>query len=249
MTSSDGPRLYAIGDVHGQLEQLQQAHLRIERDGGTDARIIHLGDLIDRGPDSRGVIEYLIDGIAAGRDWHSVKGNHDIELPRLLRDEGMSDPPNPPLWTEELNHGAETTLASYGIPDARSLPFDEVQDRARRLVPQQHADFLDRLPLYMQEPGFLFVHAGIRPGIPLAAQSPIDLMWIRNPFHDSTADHGALVIHGHTPLRKATHYGNRVNIDSGAGYGRPLSAIRLDRDGVWLLGTEDAELMTPGPTL
>lgn len=69
------------------------------------------------------MIEYLIDGIAAGRDWHSVKGNHDIELPRLLKDEGMSDPPNPPLWTEELNHGAETTLASYGIRDARSLPL------------------------------------------------------------------------------------------------------------------------------
>ena len=103
-------------------------------------------------------------------------------------------------------------------------------------VPADHARWLSGLPAWHLTPLALFVHAGIRPGVDLGAQIEDDLLWIRKPFHEDSRDHGALVVHGHTPVRHPTHYGNRVNIDSGAGHGGPLTAIRLDAEGVWVLG-------------
>ncbi|SDE39244.1 serine/threonine protein phosphatase 1 [Paracoccus isoporae] len=250
MVNDDGQPLYALGDVHGQLDLLKQAHARAERDGGEQARIVHLGDLIDRGPDSRGVIDYLMNGQAQGRDWPVVKGNHDEKLPRFLENPRWIDPgpSRPQLWTEDLKNGAEATFASYGIPDSGNLPLDELHEKAIAAIPAEHAAWLDALPLYLKEGGdLLFVHAGIRPGIPLEDQSPTDLMWIRRPFHDSSADHGMLVVHGHTPVDQVTHYGNRLNLDTGAAYGGPVSVVRFDADEVWLLTDGDPIPVQPRP--
>ena len=230
-------RIYAIGDIHGQLERLREAHGRIARDGGEDATVVHVGDLIDRGPDSRGVVELLMEGQARGRDWIVLKGNHDRALPNFLRDPRWIDPRAAERkdWIAR-DVGAEEALASYGIPDAARRPLEEVHAEAVAKVPADHARWLSGLPAWHLTPLALFVHAGIRPGVDLGAQIEDDLLWIRKPFHEDSRDHGALVVHGHTPVRHPTHYGNRVNIDSGAGHGGPLTAIRLDAEGVWVLG-------------
>lgn len=239
-------RVYAIGDVHGQLDLLRDAHARIAADGGADAQIVHVGDLIDRGPDSRGVIAYLMDGQARGRDWVVVKGNHDRQLPQFLRDPRWIDPraSQQDHWIAR-DSGADTALASYGVHDAMLRPLDSVHAEALAAVPADHARWLDGLPAWHLTPLALFVHAGIRPGVDLRAQIEDDLTWIRKPFCDDDRDHGVLVVHGHTPVRRATHYGNRVNIDTGAAYGGPLTAIRLDREGVWLLGDGGVQPLRP----
>lgn len=239
--------IYAIGDIHGQLELLHRAHRLIEADGGSDARIVHLGDLVDRGPDSRGVVDYLMTGQARGRDWIVLRGNHDRFLPIFLTDADWTDPAmsSQVVWTEHPGLGAAATLASYGVDVNR--PRSDVQAAARAAVPAEHVEFLAGLPLWYLQDGRLFVHAGIRPGIDLQAQAEQDLVWIRKGFLDSAADHGALVVHGHTALDRATHYGNRLNLDSGAAYGGPLSAVRLDDEGVWLLGDAAPELLHPVP--
>ena len=238
--------IHAIGDIHGHLNLLLQAHERIARDAGKNARIVHLGDLIDRGPDSRGVVEYLMQGQAAGRDWIVLRGNHDRALPEFLRDPHWVDPraATPANWIDR-DIGAETTLASYGVMEAQHHPLAQVHAEALAAIPVAHARWLGALPLWHRQGGALFVHAGIRPGLALNAQDPDDLMWIRRPFHDDRRDHGLLVVHGHTPVRRATHYGNRVNIDSGAGRGGPLSAVRLDKRGVWLLTDDGAQPLQP----
>lgn len=238
--------VYAIGDIHGQLELLQNAHRLIEADGGADARIVHIGDLIDRGPDSRGVVDYLMNGQARGRNWIVLRGNHDRFLPRFLADADWTDPgmARKVVWTDHPGLGAATTLASYGVDVDQ--PREALQQAARRAVPAEHAEYLAGLPLWHLQNGLLFVHAGIRPGIDLQAQDEQDLVWIRQGFLDSDADHGALVVHGHTAIDQATHYGNRLNIDSGAAYGGPLSAVRLDQGGAWLLGEDGGHRLRPG---
>lgn len=240
--------VYAIGDIHGRMDALTDTHRLITADGGTDAHIVHLGDLIDRGPDSPAVIDHLMKGQAQGRRWQVVKGNHDNKLPRFLEDPGWIDPgpSTENTWTGDERNGAAATLASYGIADANDRPLEDIHAEALKKIPAEHAMWLDGLAPYILHPGgLLSVHAGIRPGIDLSAQSKVDLMWIRKPFLESTADHGALVIHGHTAIKRATHYGNRLNIDTGAGYGRPASAVRLDADGVWLLTEDGTQPLLP----
>ncbi|HMQ42167.1 MAG TPA: metallophosphoesterase [Paracoccus sp. (in: a-proteobacteria)] len=240
--------VYAIGDIHGRMDALRETHDLIAQDGGEDAHIVHLGDLIDRGPESPAVIDHLMEGLAQGRNWQIVKGNHDNKLPRFLEDPGWIDPGTTSglTWIGDARNGAAATLLSYGIKDADTRPQDDVQAEALRNIPAEHALFLDGLAPYVLHPGgFLFVHAGIRPGIDLSAQSRVDMMWIRKPFLESSDDHGALVVHGHTAIRAATHYGNRLNIDSGAGYGHPASAVRLDAEGAWLLTTTGPQRLLP----
>lgn len=224
-------RIYAIGDIHGQLDLLRAAHRLIAADGGAQARIVHLGDLIDRGPDSRGVIEALMQGQAQGRDWIVVKGNHDRFLAQALRDPGWVDPclSHPLHWLDHPQLGAAATLRSYGLDagaDAAAIA---------RAVPREHGDWLAGLPRWHLQDGALFVHAGIRPGIALRDQTEDDCLWIRRDFLDSPADHGALVVHGHTPVKQVAHHGNRLAIDTGAAYGGPLSAVVIERGGAHLL--------------
>ena len=242
-------RTYAIGDIHGQLALLQAAHARIARDRaaqgdaagdgpGEDgpAPVVHLGDLVDRGPDSAGVIEYLRQGIAEGAPWVVLKGNHDRMFTGFMDDLHYADPGlrSGLSWLHPRLGGA-ATLASYGVRSPADRPEAAVHADALAAVPQEHRDFLAARPCWLQRGEVVFVHAGIRPGVPLAAQVEDDLVWIRAPFLEDPRDHGFLVVHGHTAIDKPTHYGNRVNLDSSAGYGGPLTAVVLEGREVFLL--------------
>lgn len=228
--------IYAIGDAHGQLDQLENALDLIARDGGNDAEIVLLGDLVDRGPDSHGVIDLLIGARAAGRNWHVLKGNHDRMFSHFLSDARTDDARilsglswlNPRL-------GGPTTLASYGVAVNEDRHPTEIHAEAREAVPQDHMEFLKGLPLTLLRDDLLFVHAGIAPGVALEDQTEDDLLWIRGPFLNFTGPHPWLVVHGHTAIDMPHHYGNRVNLDGGAGHGRPLYPAVLEGRDCWLL--------------
>ena len=228
--------IYAIGDIHGQLGMLETALARIEADGGPNARVVFLGDYVDRGPDSRAVIDRILNGQTAGRDWIALMGNHDRMFSMFVEDYPRNDAR---LlvgyhWLHEKLGGIET-LASYGVPVEDGDRIFQVHDRARAAVPQAHIDFLRNLVPYHLEDELLFVHAGIRPGTPLAEQSEDDLIWIRQEFLNDTRDHPWLVVHGHTPAKQAEHCGNRVNLDAGAGYGKPLACAVFEGRDCWQL--------------
>ncbi|UWQ32950.1 serine/threonine protein phosphatase [Leisingera sp. M527] len=238
--------LYAIGDIHGQLAMLEEALTRIEADGGPDARIVFLGDYTDRGPDSRGVLDRLITGQGDGRDWITLLGNHDRMFAWFMEDTPRHDPH---LlvgyhWLHERIGGVET-LASYGLTFEDRTRLDALQARAKEVIPARHTEFLRSLmPLY-ETPDLAFVHAGIRPGVPLSQQQENDLVWIRQPFHDHTGPHPKLIVHGHTPVDRPSHYGNRINLDTGAGYGRQVSAAVFEGRNCWLLTENGRQPLTP----
>lgn len=233
-------RTYAIGDIHGQLELLQDAHDKIARDrrrtGDVGAPVVHLGDLVDRGPDSRGVVDYLRTGQVGGEPWVVLKGNHDRMFRGFLADPGWQDPGlrRELSWLHPRLGGA-ATLASYGVRAAADRPVAPVHQEAVEAVPAEHLAFLEALPTQYRRGEVLFVHAGIRPGVPLAEQDETDLVWIRGGFLEDSRDHGVLVVHGHTALDAPRHYGNRVNIDSGAAYGGLLTAIVVEGRDVFAL--------------
>jgi len=232
--------LYAIGDIHGQFDMLRAAHDRIVADrarhGGNDAPVIHLGDLPDRGPDTRAVIQHLIDGIAVGEPWIVLKGNHDRMFQRYLEDRRNHDPRlRRDLDWRHPRLGGLTTLASYGVDGDLTRDQVQVHAEATAAVPAAHRAFLAARPLMHVTDDVVFVHAGIRPGVPLAAQKEDDLVWIRDEFLPDRRDHGRLVVHGHTVVDAPEHWGNRVNLDSGAGQGRSLSAAVFEGRDVWLL--------------
>lgn len=228
--------IYAIADIHGYRAALEEALARIEEDAGAeDAPVVFLGDLVDRGPDSRGVIDLLVRGIAEGRPWIVVKGNHDRLFERFL-DRGAEHDPRimSGLGWLAPQLGGPATLASYGVESA-GRPAAEVLAEAREAVPASHLLFLRARPLWHLAGNLLFVHAGIRPGVPLEDQTEDDLLWIRQPFLDHARPHPWLVVHGHTPVDYPRHYGNRVNLDAGAGFGRELVPAVFEEDGAFLL--------------
>ncbi|MDZ4096089.1 MAG: metallophosphoesterase family protein [Paracoccaceae bacterium] len=233
-------RTYAIGDIHGHLDLLQEVHARIATDRATtgdhDAPIVHLGDLVDRGPDSRGVVEYLRQGVDAGENWVVLKGNHDRMFTLYLDDFKTQDPGlrRDLSWLHPRLGGTET-LASYGVPNAGARRLATVFAEAVAAVPINHRSFLEARPTSLQRGEVIFVHAGIRPGIALDDQNETDLVWIRDTFLNDPRDHGALIVHGHTAIDVPTHYGNRLNIDSSAAYGGPLSAVVIEGRAVFNL--------------
>ena len=238
--------IYAIGDVHGQMGQLDRVLHLIETDGGKDAHIVFLGDYTDRGPDSAAVLDTLVDAQAQGRNWTFLKGNHDRMFEWFMEVPPRSDPYMMVslYWLHE-RLGGDTTLASYGVdirPDRREK---DVHAEALAAVPQSHVDFLRALPLTFETDDVFFVHAGIRPKVPLHQQDEEDLLWIRQEFHNHRGAHPKLIVHGHTPVREATHYGNRVNLDSAAGYGEPLTAAVFEGDRVWRLSAKGRVPMEP----
>lgn len=237
--------IYAVGDIHGHLDQLDHALSLITQDGGPGARVVFLGDLVDRGPDSRGVIDRLQQGQATGRNWTVLKGNHDAMFQAFL-EEGKLISPRTRLGLNYLDDkiGGLATLASYGIDPTRPDPEDLRRD-ALEQVPFRHLEFLRSLPLFHEVAGLMFVHAGIKPGVAMADQDPDDLIWIRQPFLDYQAAHPWLVIHGHTAIQRAEHCGNRVNLDSGAGFGRPITAAVIEGHQVWELGPYGRQPLTP----
>lgn len=232
--------IYAIGDIHGHLEPLIEIHDQIARDRAEHraqtAPVIHIGDYTDRGPDSKGVLDFLIAGQKRGENWRFLLGNHDRLFAWFLMDHTRVDPRLRVDYTWlSQNMGGRTTLASYGAPSASTASPDELARFARNGVPRPHLEFLQALETYIEYPGLLFVHAGIRPGIPLADQAEDDLVWIRQEFHDFLGSHGALVVHGHTSIDAVRHYGNRVNIDTGMAWGNHLSAVAIEGNEVFEL--------------
>lgn len=233
-------RSYAIGDIHGHLDQLKRVHALIAADraacGDTDAPVVHIGDLVDRGPESCGVIDHLMQGIEAGQAWVILKGNHDRMFSMFLDDPKAQDPVlRPDLGWLHPRIGGAVTLGSYGVDNAGDRPVAKVHADALARVPVAQRQFLKSLPVSYQRGEVFFAHAGIRPGVALADQVENDLIWIRDPFLDCRKSHGPLIVHGHTALQAANHYGNRLNIDSGAGYGRPVSAVVIEGREAWLL--------------
>lgn len=245
--------LYAIGDIHGHLKLLKGAHELIADDMARhgSGQVIHVGDLVDRGPDSRGVIDYLMQGQARGQDWVVLKGNHDRMFTRFLKDPGE---PEPGLRSEyswlHPRLGGATTLGSYGVGKAADRPIPKVHAEAVEAVPQTHRDYLAQLPTMHIAGDCVFVHAGLRPGVPLDQQTETDLLWIRDSFLIEVESFGPLVIHGHTAIKEATHYGNRINLDSSAAYGGPLSAVVIEgREAALLTPKGRKKLAEPPPLL
>ena len=233
-------RSYAIGDVHGHLDLLIEEHRKIAADraahGADDAPIVHIGDLVDRGPDSQGVMEYLQAGVASGENWVVLKGNHDRMFTGFLsdvkyHDEGLRSD----LSYLHYKIGGAATVASYGVKNAADRRIVSVHQEAIAAVPQAHRDFLESCPVLFNRGEVMFVHAGVRAGVPLDQQTETDLMWIRGAFLQSGQDYGPLIVHGHTAIDRPRNYGNRVNIDSGAAYGGPLSTVVIEGRDVFRL--------------
>jgi len=238
--------IYAVADIHGRRDYLDRALDLIEADGGGGAEVIFTGDLVDRGPESRAVIDTLMQGIAAGRNWHVLLGNHDRMFARFLQDGSVHDARirSGITWTHH-KVGGLTTLASYGIEAGAEVPLPEVFAATRQAVPAAHRDFLEALPRVLEREGLLFVHAGLRPGVALADQDPEDLIWIRDEFLDHPDPHPWLVVHGHTALEYPQHFGNRIDLDGGTGYGRPLHPAVIEDGKCWLLTERGREALEP----
>ncbi len=225
----EGMRLYAVGDVHGCDGLLAEAHEAIARDLGerpvTDHRIIHIGDYTDRGADSAAVIARLAEMTEADRRVICLKGNHDEFFAGFL----VEPEEYGPGW---LANGGDATLRSYGVTPSRSfwggIDYRDLSRRLADALPPAHRAFVAGLPLTARLGDYLFVHAGIRPGVPLDAQDPEDLIWIREEFLWDGRDHGFVVIHGHTPANPPEVMPNRINVDTGAVYGGPLTCLALE---------------------
>jgi serine/threonine protein phosphatase 1 len=199
----------AIGDVHGHVDKLIDIVERCERHcAGQDYRLVFLGDYVDRGPASREVVDRLID-LERARPEHIVclRGNHEAAVLDLARGGDFDEN----LWLDI--GGGTVTLASYGIAHVRDLPAS-------------HLAWMASLPLFYDDGRRFFTHAGVNPARPLADQQEEDLLWIREPFLSHTGDFGRLVVHGHTPLHNGIPdlRGNRLNLDTAAGYGGPVTA-------------------------
>ena len=258
--------IYAIGDIHGQIDMLNNALALIETDGGADAHIVFIGDYTDRGPNSRAVIDLLIAGKASGKNWSFLKGNHD----RMFCDFVTAGTEHDPMVKSNISWinprlGGVTTLASYGIAgephfahplhgfetlthytrDGDMISPAEIKTEARAAVPQAHIDFLSNLPLMLETEDLIFVHAGLRPHIDIKDQDVEDLLWIRDGFLEANHDFGRLVVHGHTALDAPTHFGTRIDIDGGAGYGRPLVPVVLGGRDCWTLTDTGRVPLTP----
>jgi len=229
--------IYAIGDIHGHLDKLDEALERILNDGGADATVVFVGDYVDRGAQSQSVIQRIIDGQTAGKNWVTLKGNHDRMFELFMQSPPQHDP-HLLLGMDWFNDriGGIATLESYDIEIERGVSRTyQIHAQAVECVPAAHIAFLQGLKTHYLVGGTLFVHAGIRPEIPLSEQTETDMLWIRQEFHDYKNDHEYLIVHGHTPVMNITHYGNRVNIDGGAAYGRELTPIVIESAKVFAL--------------
>ncbi len=238
--------IYAIGDIHGHLDKLEEVMEAILADGGPDAEVVFLGDLVDRGPDSRGVIDFVLNGLKQGRKWTILTGNHDRMFRYFLEPSPRVDMRLRPdlYWLHERLGGRET-LASYGLTFDIEARLSEIHAAARATVPAEHVSFLAQLSYAKQHGDLLFVHAGIRPEVALEDQLEDDLCWIREEFLDYPHPHPWLVVHGHTPVVRPTHFGNHVNLDTGAGYGQAVTAAVFEGTTVWHLTSEGRHLLSP----
>lgn len=231
-----GERAYAVGDIHGRLDLLDKLLDQIAMDdkarGSADTTLIFLGDLADRGPDSRGVIERLMAVATSPLKSIFLMGNHEELLINVWDGERKIAP--------TFNRaGGRETLMSYGVTGEAYDGWDlgEVTEATARLIPTEHIDFLRSFQDWHQMGDYLFVHAGIRPGVHLEEQDSTDLRWIRGDFVRSEVDHGFMVIHGHTITDDVDEQPNRIGIDTGAYASGVLTAIGIEGAARWYLRT------------
>ena len=237
-TGPKGKRAYAIGDVHGRDDLLADLLVKIRAHNASqpkaETHIIFLGDLIDRGPHSRQVIERLIDGAATDETWWFVKGNHEEALVR-----GLCGEPN--LLPDWLIHGGYDTAESYGLEKGALMGQAEsvVEHLLLSAIPDRHIRFLKDFHETVRFGDYLFVHAGIKPGVAPEQQSGKDLRWIRTEFLNSDANFGCIVVHGHTIVEEVEVKSNRIGLDTGAYKTGILSAL-------WIDGRETGTLQVVG---
>lgn len=245
-SGAKGYRAYAIGDVHGRLDlldglldQIAADHRR--RGGEAVPLLVLLGDLIDRGPDSRGVVDRLLGDPLPGFRTIALAGNHEEVLLRLIDGE-------PGLLRQWLGFGGAECVASYGLDplQLQAKPEREAVADIRQSLPAAHRDFLAHLPDTFRFGDYLFVHAGIRPGIALDQQSPLDLRWIREPFLTDSRDHGFTVVHGHTITPEIDEGLHRIGIDTGAYKQGILTALAIEGGDLWFLQQDERSLAPAG---
>lgn len=219
--------IYAVGDVHGCYAELRAAEQRIFADAANipaERRIIlYLGDLVDRGPQSADVLDHLAGEPPPGFERLSLCGNHDESFLSFI-----DDPHANIGW---LDFGGEQTLESYGIDLTRLSRHRSgtggLGEIARATVPETHVSLLRRLPVSVRFGDVLFVHAGVRPSVPLDAQDDDDFMWIREPFVSEPNGLGITVVHGHTPANEPVFAPGRIGIDTGAFATGRLTVLRV----------------------
>jgi serine/threonine protein phosphatase 1 len=226
----EGVALYVIGDVHGRSDLLHGLLRKIAFDAArlesqVQRELIFLGDYVDRGPDSRGVIDLIL-STSAERDFWSVtalKGNHEQALLQFMDE--------PELWPMWQGFGARETLQSYGVnpPAPGSAPDDwaRASREMNEAVPPSHRQFLEQLEICVVRGDYLFAHAGVRPGAPLDQQSEQDLLWIRDDFLRNERRLDKVIVHGHTPAEEAYVGVHRIGLDTGAYATSLLTAIKL----------------------
>ena len=234
---NDDTVVYAIGDMHGRADLVAEIHRLIAADAARRAErrklVVYLGDYIDRGPQSRQLIDLLVNQPLAGFDAIHLKGNHEDFMLRFLDGEmemGLG-------W---LMNGALETLASYGVAPPAFVAASEMEDLRRRLadrLPASQRAFLDGLKLMHVEGDYVFVHAGILPGLPLDQQAEAELLWIREEFLDWTGRHDKVVVHGHSISRRPEIKANRIGIDTGAFATGVLTCLALAGDRQELIQT------------
>lgn len=219
----EGLRLYAVGDVHGRLDLLDRLLALIAAETSAAAkRLIFLGDYVDRGPDSRGVIERLVEIAARAPDSVFIRGNHEAILLSFLED--------PDRFADWFEWGGVETLESYGVPAEATAAPKEAAAALAASMPATHLAFLRGLPLSATFGDYFFVHAGVRPGVALDAQAERDLLWIRGEFHNAPADKrpDKVIVHGHHPIRRPLDAGWRIAVDTGACFSDKLTAAVLE---------------------
>ena len=233
----EGERVFAVGDIHGRLDLLQMLIPAIEEEQNSlpPARptVVFLGDYVDRGPDSRGVIDRLLEQPLPDFERVHLRGNHEDWFEDFLTDISVG-----PSW---LYCGGVQTLKSYGLRaglgEDDPMRLRVLQADLAAALPASHRAFLRALVPYHVIGGYLFAHAGVRPGVALAEQSLDDLFWIRDDFLYSTVDHGHVVVHGHTIVNETQVCPNRIGIDTGAFATNVLTCLVLEADRYRLIQT------------
>jgi Calcineurin-like phosphoesterase len=230
----ENSRLYVIGDIHGRLDLLNRLIDAIHRDAdqfGGKTLTVTLGDYVDRGPDSRGVIERLMANPFPG-EFIGLKGNHEALLAKFLED---------PFTGSQWRHlGGLETLQSFGLPVGKLMlnrDYDLAASQLRTALLPEHLKFLASLKTSLTVGLFFLCHAGIRPGVPLKRQREEDLLWIRDDFLHCEDDFGKIVVHGHTPVERPEFLSNRINIDTGAFITNKLTCLAVDGKNYSIIAT------------
>lgn len=226
-STPEGTVVYAVGDVHGYLNLLQRVEAQIRSDMASRRAertvVVYLGDYVDRGPASKGVVEHLMTAPLPDCEIVHLSGNHEQWMLQFLSDASVGR-----AW---MRNGGQETLHSYGVsvsPGADDAAMEAAQAAFAKALPASHRRFLEAMPLSHREGDYFFAHAGVRPGVPLEEQTPQCLTWIREEFLYSSADFGAVVVHGHTPSHTPEEHPNRIAIDTGAFMSGILTAVVLD---------------------